>query len=71
MALRKVRVLDVPVTRDTQRPDTIYRQPSGYVFITPDGGGRYWYDNVAEAVADYGFVDDDSVVHCLPEEVDD
>lgn len=71
MALRKVKVLDESVDRDTQVPDTIYRQPSGYVFITPDGWGRYYYEHVAEAVDEYLMLDDGAPVHCLPVEVTD
>lgn len=30
------------VTRDTQRPDTLYVDPDGTTWFTPDGIGRIW-----------------------------
>jgi hypothetical protein len=42
------------LTRAQQKTDTIYTTPSGAAFVTPDGEGRYWYDNAEAATAEHG-----------------
>ena len=42
------------VSRDTQKPDTIYTATDEGAFVTPDGTGRYWYDSLAEAQDAHG-----------------
>lgn len=42
------------LTRDSQRPDHIYRSPDGTCIVTPDGIGRYFYDDLAEAQRQHG-----------------
>jgi hypothetical protein len=41
------------ITRDNQVPDVLYVLPDGACFVTPDGVGRYWYDDEDEAALDY------------------
>ena len=38
------------VTRDNQRVDEFYQLEDGSVFVTTDGEGRLWYDNLEEAL---------------------
>lgn len=56
--------------RETQRPDTFYRNvETDAVFLSPDGIGRFWYDSLEEAEEEHG--DDLPVVEVKAEEWDD
>jgi hypothetical protein len=37
------------LTRSQQRTDVAYVCPSGDVFVSPDGEGRYWYEAAEHA----------------------
>jgi hypothetical protein len=41
------------VTRKNWRTDTIYVEPDGSAFVTPDGVGAYFYDSQEQAEAEY------------------
>lgn len=40
------------LTREEQVADTLYIQPDGQAFYTPDGEGRIWYDSDEDALDD-------------------
>lgn len=40
--------------RRWQQAETFYVTSTGEVFYTPDGEGRYYYDDLAEALAEVG-----------------
>lgn len=44
---------DLIIDRDNQEADVLYVLPDGTAFVTPDGVGRYWYDDEDEAALDY------------------
>lgn len=41
------------VTRKNWRTDTIYVEPDGSAFVTPDGVGAYFYDSQEQAEVEY------------------
>ena len=46
---------DKPVTRSNQQPDTIYVDPdTNAAFVSPDGEGRFYYENAVEAIGEHG-----------------
>lgn len=42
------------LTRAEQETDVFYVCPNDQVFITTDGIGRFWYDTLELAVAEFG-----------------
>jgi len=48
------------IDRDNQEPDVLYVLPDGTCFVTPDGMGRYWYDDEEQAESEdegYAFIE--------------
>lgn len=43
----------VRLTRAAQDADVLYLLPDGTCFWSPDGEGRFWYDNVDDAQGDH------------------
>jgi hypothetical protein len=50
------------VTRDNQRIDEFYQLEDGSVFVTTDGTGRYWYDDLDQALGQHE-MEDTNVLH--------
>lgn len=49
MSVRTTHYSHLVVTRKNWRTDTIYVNPDGTAFITPDCVGAYYYDSLEEA----------------------